>query len=350
MARLKLENVTKIYGKAIVGVKGINIEVPDGAFLVVVGPSGCGKSTLLRLIAGLERPTEGKIFIDDELVNEVSPRDRNIAMVFQDYALYPHMTVKENIGFGLKMRGVSKDEIEKKVLESAKILQIEHLLARYPRELSGGQRQRVALGRAIVRKPKLFLFDEPLSNLDAKLREEMRTELLRLYDSLKTTVVYVTHDQLEAMTMATILAVLNKGEIQQVGSPHEIYNKPANLFVAGFIGTPTMNFIDGSLENGSFVSNEISFEAFGLAEKNVQEVVAGIRPEDIILGDGRFVGKIELVELLGSELFVYLKANEKTIISRTKPDDSIKKGERINFDINLKKVHFFRKSDGKRVE
>ncbi len=350
MAKLRLENVTKIYGKDIIGVKGISLDVSDGEFLVVVGPSGCGKSTLLRLIAGLEKPSEGKIFIDDILVNDMPPKDRNIAMVFQDYALYPHMRVKENIGFGLKMRQIPGSEIERKVAEIARILQIENLLERYPRELSGGQRQRVAVGRAIVREPKLFLFDEPLSNLDAKLREEMRTELLRLHDRLKATVVYVTHDQLEAMTMGTKIAILNKGELQQIGPPLILYNKPSNLFVASFIGTPTMNFINGYIENGKFVSNVLTFPVFTQQISEPTAVIAGIRPEDFIIeSEGEYWGTVEIIEPLGSELFVYINVKNKSLIVRTKPNENIKKGARINFKIILEKVHLFNRDDGKRI-
>lgn len=349
MANLRLENVTKIYEKNVVGVKGISIDVPHGSFLVVVGPSGCGKSTLLRLIAGLEKLTTGKIFIDGVLVNDLSPKERNIAMVFQDYALYPHMTVRENMGFGLRMRGVEGKEIERRVLLAAKILQIEHLLDRKPGALSGGQRQRVALGRAIVREPSLFLFDEPLSNLDAKLREEMRLELLRLHDRLNATVVYVTHDQIEAMTMGTSIAVLNKGELQQLADPLTLYNKPENLFVAGFIGSPTMNFVNGELLDGRFVSADLELDLPGDFATFRGKVTLGMRPEDIVPGEGNFEGVIEVMETLGSEVYLYLRLVQSTLVVRTKPNANFKKGTKIKFNINMGKIHLFDSATGKRI-
>ena len=248
MANLSLKHIYKVYPGDVTAVKDFNLEIADKEFIVFVGPSGCGKSTTLRMIAGLEEISKGELYIGDRLVNEVEPKERDIAMVFQSYALYPHMTVYDNMAFGLKLRKVPKDEIDKKVKDAAKILDIEHLLDRKPKALSGGQRQRVALGRAIVREPKVFLMDEPLSNLDAKLRVQMRTEISKLHQRLQTTFIYVTHDQVEAMTMGTRIVVMKDGIVQQVDSPQEIYNNPANIFVAGFIGSPQMNFIDGTIK------------------------------------------------------------------------------------------------------
>ena len=293
MSNVILKNVKKIYDKKVV-IDGINLEIKDKEFVVLVGASGCGKSTILRMIAGLEDITDGEIFIGDKKVNDIHPKDRDIAFVFQSYALYPHMTVRENIAFGLKMRKVDKATIEQKVQEAAEILDLTEYLDRKPKQLSGGQRQRVALGRAIVRNPKVFLMDEPLSNLDAKLRVQMRSEIKKLHEKLQTTFIYVTHDQTEALTMGDRIVVLDKGVIQQADKPEEIYNNPANTFVGGFIGSPQMNFIDG--------------KDLGLDEN----VIYGIRPEKMVCGGGiRKIVDIEITELLGSEKIAYFTIGDK---------------------------------------
>ena len=289
MARVLLENITKTYGD-VVAVKNVNLEIKDQEFVVLVGPSGCGKTTTLRMVAGLEEISDGKIYIGDRLVNDVPPKDRNIAMVFQSYALYPHMSVYDNMAFGLKLRGIPKKQIDQRVREAANILEIEKLLERLPKQLSGGQRQRVALGRAIVRQPEVFLMDEPLSNLDAKLRVQMRAELQRLHKTLKATVIYVTHDQVEAMTLGQRIAVILNGELQQADNPLMVYEKPANRFVAGFIGSPPMNFVKGTIgkkgdlytfDCGSF-KIDVPLEVDHLLEEYIgKEVAFGIRPEDI---------------------------------------------------------------------
>ncbi|MGC8729086.1 MAG: ABC transporter ATP-binding protein, partial [Elusimicrobiales bacterium] len=321
MAEVKFINVTKSYGENVI-LKNINLEIKDGEFAVIVGPSGCGKTTLLRMLAGLEEITGGEIYINSTKVNDLPPSKREIAMVFQDYALYPHMTVKENMSFALKLKKLDKNEIEKRVTEAANILQLNHLLNRMPKQLSGGQRQRVAIGRAIVRHPKVFLFDEPLSNLDAKLREEMRIELLKLYQKLSTTMIYVTHDQIEAMTLASKIIIMNKGVIQQIGTPIEVYSKPQNIFVASFIGTPTMNFIKGKIiAEGDkiyleFEKNKFFIPAFSFTDyQNYinKEVIIGIRPDDIILDESKMdkenanKAKVDVVELLGARENIYLK-------------------------------------------
>ncbi len=325
MASVTLENVVKQYNEKAVILKGIDLKIKDGEFLVLVGPSGCGKSTLLRSIAGLESITSGNIRIGDRIVNDVAPKDRDIAMVFQSYALYPHMTVRENMAFALKVRKFEKQEIEKRVNNAAQLLDITHLLDRLPKDMSGGQRQRVAMGRAIVRDPKVFLFDEPLSNLDASLRTQMRVELKKLHERLKTTIIYVTHDQIEAMTLADRIVVLNKGIIQQVGTPAELFDTPANMFVAGFIGSPSMNFLTLDEYPGK---------------------IAGIRPQDFILTDDSpcITGKVEIVEALGRSSHVHIRINEETKITaeleslftrNLKIDDTIKLG------IRKEKMHLF---------
>src|SRR5690554_2489933 len=290
MASVTLKNITKVYDGNVTAVSDFNLDIADKEFIVLVGPSGCGKSTTLRMVAGLEEITVGELYIGDKLMNDVAPKDRDIAMVFQNYALYPHMTVFDNMAFGLKLRKFPKDEIKRRVSEAAKILEIEHLLDRKPKALSGGQRQRVALGRAIVRDPKVFLMDEPLSNLDAKLRVQMRVEITKLHHRLQTTIIYVTHDQVEAMTMGDRIVVMRDGVIQQVGKPLDIYDKPANIFVAGFIGTPPMNFLEGVLkeENDRLYVDLETFKVyvpegkFKTAKMYVdKEIILGIRPEDI---------------------------------------------------------------------
>ena len=332
MSNVVLKNVTKIYDKKKV-IDGVDLTINDKEFIVLVGASGCGKSTLLRMIAGLEEITEGEIFIGDKKVNNVQPKDRDIAFVFQSYALYPHMTVRENIAFGLKMRKVDKAEIEKKVQEAAQILDLGEYLDRKPKQLSGGQRQRVALGRAIVRNPKVFLMDEPLSNLDAKLRVQMRSEIKKLHEKLQTTFIYVTHDQTVALTMGDRIVVLDKGKIQQVASPEEIYNNPANTFVAGFIGSPQMNFINS--------------EDFPYTTK--ENVIIGIRPEKMYNPDGniRLSVKIDITELLGSEKIAYFNIGNKKCSAKL-PADFNTEGE-LELSINSEDLYFFDKETGVRI-
>uniref|UniRef100_A0A7C6EAH0 sn-glycerol-3-phosphate ABC transporter ATP-binding protein UgpC n=1 Tax=candidate division WOR-3 bacterium TaxID=2052148 RepID=A0A7C6EAH0_UNCW3 len=356
MSRVLLDQVTKLYDKNVVGVDNVTFEVMDKEFFVLVGPSGCGKSTTLRLIAGLEEPTEGKIFIGDRLVNGVPPKDRDIAMVFQNYALYPHMTAFDNMAFGLKMRKFPKAEIEKRVREAAKILNITHLLDRKPKALSGGERQRVALGRAIVRSPKVFLFDEPLSNLDAKLRVQMRAELAQLQKRLNTTVCYVTHDQVEAMTLGERIGVMKDGKILQIADAMTLYDKPVNKFVAGFLGSPPMNFIEGVIKNEPkmlFDSNGLSFpippkilERLGMYVN--QPVIMGIRPEAILLQDqGRnlpeFSASVAMTEPMGSETIVYLLVGTNRLIVRTPIRYQPSPMENINCYLDTEKLHFFNK-------
>ena len=329
MSKVTLKNVTKIYDKKIV-IDNIDLEIKDKEFVVLVGASGCGKSTLLRMIAGLEEITDGEIYIGDKKVNDVHPKDRDIAFVFQSYALYPHMTGRENIAFGLKMRKVDKATIEKKVLEAAKILDLGEYLDRKPKQLSGGQRQRVALGRAIVRNPKVFLMDEPLSNLDAKLRVQMRSEIKKLHEKLQTTFIYVTHDQTEALTMGDRVVVLDKGVIQQADSPENIYENPANTFVAGFVGSPQMNFID---------SKYISCE---------KDVIVGIRPEKMVCGgDIKMTVNIEITELLGSEKIAYFTIGDKKCSAKLNAD--YKLGKTLDLSINPADLYYFDKETGKRI-
>ena len=314
MAGLSLTQIRKTYGKVEV-IKGVDLEIEHGEFVVFVGPSGCGKSTLLRMIAGLEDITGGELKIGDKVVNGVQPRDRGVAMVFQSYALYPHMSVYDNVGFGLRLKKTPKDERDAKIREAARILQMEHLLDRKPAQLSGGQRQRVAIGRAIVRQPEVFLFDEPLSNLDASLRMDMRMEISKLHRDLGATMIYVTHDQVEAMTLADKIVVLNGGVVQQVGSPLELYHRPANLFVAGFIGSPKMNFVDVTVEGGDNVSLRLASPVMatqtvpvsGSGVKAGDRLTLGVRPYDFrLMEDGAFSGTVTLVEQLGNETIVNL--------------------------------------------
>lgn len=358
MASVRLSNVTKIFPPDVRAVDNITLDVPDKEFLVLVGPSGCGKSTTLRAIAGLEEVTKGEIYIDDKLVNDIPPKNRDIAMVFQNYALYPHMTVYKNMAFGLKLRRLPKSEIDARVKEAADILGIRHLLDRKPKALSGGERQRVAVGRAIVRKPKVFLFDEPLSNLDAKLRVQMRTELSKLHQRLKTTMIYVTHDQVEAMTMGDRIVILKDGVVQQIDNPINLYDHPATAFVAGFIGSPPMNFFDGTIQadNGSLCFNEGKFKVRvsdqhkdKIAPYLDKKILFGIRPEDISpkgAAEGPTQGReltsvIEVVEPMGSEVYLYLNTGITSYIARVKSHP--KSGIRQNIDMVLKieKAHFF---------
>jgi multiple sugar transport system ATP-binding protein len=375
MAFLEIKGVTKRYGNTDV-LKRIDISVEAGDFLVLVGPSGCGKSTLLNMIAGLDQLSGGEIWINGVMVNDLHPSKRDIAMVFQSYALYPNMTVAENIAFGLEMRGVPKPEREAATADVAKILKIEHLLNRKPSQLSGGQRQRVAMGRALVRKPQVFLFDEPLSNLDAKLRVEMRTEIKRLHQNLGATIVYVTHDQIEAMTLATQIAVLNGGEIQQLGSPKEIYNRPANAFVASFMGSPSMNMIPGILRNGdgrlaveiaSSAGQPIVLPLPAHGETNApvnpgvqagRKVILGLRPEAVTDPDAadRSSGTVtdaachvEVVEPAGSDTFAVTKLGGVEVIARMRADCDIAAGQNAPFAFNMEKAVLFDPENGNRI-
>lgn len=330
MSNVILKNVTKVYDNKNKVINNIDLTINDKEFAVLVGASGCGKSTLLRMIAGLEDITDGEIYIGDTKVNNVHPKDRDIAFVFQSYALYPHMTVRENIAFGLKMRKVAKAEIEKKVQEAAEILNLTELLDRKPKQLSGGQRQRVALGRAIVRNPKVFLMDEPLSNLDAKLRVQMRSELKKLHEKLQTTFIYVTHDQTEALTMGDRVVVLDKGVIQQADTPENIYNNPANTFVASFVGSPQMNFIDGK---------DL------LPDK---ECIVGVRPEKMICGGQiKLTVNVDITELLGSEKIAYFNIGDKKCCAKLPADYNI--GKTLDLSINSNDLYYFDRQTGKRI-
>ena len=362
MASLSLRHIYKKYPGGVTAVSDFNLEIKDKEFIVLVGPSGCGKSTTLRMIAGLEEISEGELFIGDRLVNDVAPKDRKIAMVFQNYALYPHMTVSENMAFGLKLNKTPKEEIKRRVEEAARILDITHLLDRKPKALSGGQKQRVALGRAIVRNPMVFLLDEPLSNLDAKLRATMRTELTKLHQRVETTFVYVTHDQVEAMTMATRIVVMKDGLIQQVDTPQHLYDSPVNMFVAGFIGTPQMNFINGSLvKKGADVYFEFEGNAIkvpaekandpALKEYIGQEVVVGIRPECIhdqpsqiaALEDSTVDSYVEVTELMGAEIYLYLTIGETNLIARVSARSTSRAGDTIKIAFDTARMHIFDK-------
>jgi len=347
MAEVILENVTKIYEGKTKAVEDANLHIEDGEFMVLVGPSGCGKSTVLRMIAGLEEITEGTIKIGDRVVNDLSPSDRDIGMVFQSYALYPHMTVRRNMEFPLRMRKMDKSEIDSRVAEAADILGITEYLDRKPRALSGGQRQRVALGRAIVRKPKVFLFDEPLSNLDAKLRVKMRAEISQLHNKLKTTMIYVTHDQTEAMTMGTRIAVINHGLIQQVDAPLTLYQKPVNMFVGGFIGSPAMNFLraDRKDKNLFILGNEIPLneaQRNALAKAHSEVVWLGVRPEDINVSDNPiFETTVDVVEPMGNEIFLTFDYTGVEVTARVEPDVNPQMGEKLGFAFDMKKIHLF---------
>ncbi len=343
MAEVWVKELVKKFGE-VTAVNRASIDCRDGEFLVLLGPSGCGKTTILRTIAGLEEPTAGEIYIGDRLVNDIPPKDREIAMVFQNYALYPHMTVRENIAFPLKMKKIKKEEIEERVQSVSKMLEIDKLLDRKPKELSGGQRQRVALGRAIVRNPKVFLMDEPLSNLDAKLRAYMRAELKKLHERIKVTTIYVTHDQVEAMTMATRIALLRNGELQQLGTPSEIYNNPANTFVGGFVGTPPMNFIEGRIEGKTFMTHFMEYELGAGVGVNIEKekVILGIRPEDITISEkGDVEGEVYVVEPLGSEQIVTIKFGEDLILVKAPPNLDIGVGEKIKLSFNREKIYLF---------
>lgn len=362
MAEVKLVNVAKIYEGKNKAVSGLNLEIKEKEFVVLVGPSGCGKSTTLRMIAGLEEISEGEIYIDGKPVNNVQPKDRNIAMVFQNYALYPHMNVFENLAFGLKLRKFSKSEIKERVSYASKILDIEDLLERKPKQLSGGQRQRVAVGRAIVRKPKVFLFDEPLSNLDAKLRVQMRSEIIRLHQQLETTAIYVMHDQTEAMTMGDRIVVMKDGIVQQVDSPLNLYNFPANKFVAEFIGSPAMNFIEGKIiqEKGlKFISNKQSL-AFQLDDSQSEklssfankEITVGIRPESLSADPDNTPAikvRLEIVEQMGNEVYLHFVLDDSQFIARVKPNKNFRHGDKLSLNFNATSAHFFDSTNGERI-
>lgn len=342
MANIRLNKLVKRYENGFEAVKGIGLEINDGEFLVLVGPSGCGKSTTLRMIAGLEEVTSGDIFVGDQKVNDLEPGDRDIAMVFQNYALYPHMTVRDNLSFGLRMRKTPKSEIAKRVQNAASILSIEPLLDRRPKELSGGQRQRVAVGRAIVRQPKAFLFDEPLSNLDAKLRVQMRTELARLHQRLKTTTVYVTHDQVEAMTLGDRIVVMNEGLIQQADTPLNIYRKPSNRFVAGFIGSPAMNFVTGTVEAGKFKAGTIDYPLGN--EVYSGPATLGFRPEHLSAdknGPAFTNVTLEVVERMGHETIVYFQFGGESMVARLEGDSDSKPGDTLSLHLPQNSWHLF---------
>jgi multiple sugar transport system ATP-binding protein len=352
MAEVKLINIEKTYEKGVKAVTNLNLSVKDKEFVVLVGPSGCGKSTTLRMIAGLEDISSGKLYIDNKEVSRLHPKHREIAMVFQNYALYPHMTVYDNMAFGLKIKHVKKEEIKERVMAAAKILELEELLKKRPGEMSGGQRQRVAIGRAIVRKPKVFLFDEPLSNLDAKLRGQMRAEIAKLHKSLKTTIIYVTHDQVEAMTLGDRIAVLNKGKLEQFDTPMNLYKYPKNKFVAGFIGTPPMNFVKGKLvKEGKFMvfideQNKLKFNtAFKVESQDNKEVILGFRPEDVGVEKfskmGCFSAKIDGLELLGAEQYLTVIGFKNLVICKISTNKVYQLNDLIDLKINLNKIYFF---------
>ena len=359
MASISLKGIYKIYPGDVTAVSDFNLEIEDKEFIILVGPSGCGKSTTLRMIAGLEEISKGELYIGDRLVNDVPPKDRDIAMVFQNYALYPHMTVYKNMAFGLELRKTPKDEIDKRVREAARVLDIEHLLDRKPKALSGGQRQRVALGRAMVRNPAVFLLDEPLSNLDAKLRTSMRTEIIKLHQKLGTTFIYVTHDQTEAMTMGDRIVVMKDGLIQQVDTPQNLYDYPCNMFVGGFIGSPQMNFLDATLvKEGSNYYVDLGGDKLLIAPEKVtsaldayvgKAIKAGIRPEDI-KDDEEFLEKhpnshisaeVEVSELMGAEIYLYLTYQGQNLMARVAPTSKSRRGDKIVVAMDTNKIHLF---------
>ena len=356
MASVTYDHITKEFGE-VVAVNDLNLSIDDKEFIVLVGPSGCGKTTALRMLAGLEEITKGEVKIGERIVNDVPPKDRDIAMVFQSYALYPHMTVYDNMAFGLKLRKTPKQEIKRRVQEAAEILGIQEMLTRKPRQLSGGQRQRVALGRAIVREPKVFLFDEPLSNLDAKLRIAMRSEITKLHQRLQTTFIYVTHDQIEAMTMASRIAVINKGILQQMDTPQTLYDRPDNMFVAGFMGSPAMNFFKAKLrkDGSSLLVEGNAFKIPVVVEKKSYQdfvdksVILGIRPEDIhnpaFVAPGIHAApveaKVDVTELMGNEINLYLLAGQDNIVARVDPRTDFRMGDKVQIAFNMDKAHLF---------
>ena len=367
MASVRLDGVRKIYEQGQVAVAGASFEVADGEFMVLVGPSGCGKTTLLRMIAGLETISAGTLQIDDRTVNDLPPKDRDIAMVFQNYALYPHMSVAENMGFGLRLRGLARAEIERHVREAAAVLELTALLERKPRQLSGGQQQRVALGRALVRQPRVFLLDEPLSNLDARMRMTMRTELVRLHRRLRATMIYVTHDQLEAMTLGQRIVVMRGGEIQQIDTPMRIYARPANLFVAGFLGSPAMNVLRGRLRVKDAVDLDLgdalriglgpahALEALCAAAAG-REIALGLRPEDLqVVADdageaAAFEALVEVIEPVGSEAYLHLRLGPHELVARVAPDRLPQPGQRLRLGFAADKLHVFDAVSERRIE
>ncbi|MBP1991809.1 ABC transporter ATP-binding protein [Paenibacillus eucommiae] len=370
MGSIQFKHVYKNYkGEAQPSVNDFDLSVDDGEFLVLVGPSGCGKSTTLRMLAGLEDITQGELYIDDKYMNYVSPKNRDIAMVFQNYALYPNLSVYENMALGLKLRKTAKHEIELKVSRAARILEISHLLDKKPNQLSGGQKQRVALGRAIVREPKVFLMDEPLSNLDAKLRAQTRAELIKLHAALQTTTVYVTHDQVEAMTMGTRIVVMKDGIIQQVSPPHELYECPVNLFVAGFIGSPQMNFIEGGIikRDGDyyFENSRLKLlvpkaytDILNNSSTHLRQVVLGIRPEQVTLVEPEAMAEkeewtvpaiVDMIELMGADSYVYLNIGDYGIISRAGTHVPVRKGDHVHLTFNMHKAHYFDKKTSESI-
>lgn len=361
MAEIQLKHVYKKYEDHVVAVRDFNLEIKDQEFVIFVGPSGCGKSTTLRMIAGLEEISDGKLLIDGKMMNQVQSCDRDIAMVFQNYALYPHMTVFENMAYSLRLKKVPKKERRQKVEEVAKILGLEEVLDRKPGELSGGQKQRVAMGRAIVRNPRIFLMDEPLSNLDAKLRTQMRAEILKLYQKLKTTFIYVTHDQTEAMTLGTKIVVMKDGVIQQVASPEELYNRPANTFVAGFIGMPPMNFFRGKccrggehgmyLQMGGFSVDLTEEDAKRALQKRYmgEEITVGVRPEDLVPAEEGTKHEILVYEMLGAQTYLYFAFEGKDVALQTDADTPYRRGDRISFTLRREKLHLFDKDTGIRI-
>ncbi len=352
MARVLLKNLWKRYPNGFEAVKDFNLDIRDQEFIVLVGPSGCGKSTTLRMVAGLEEISDGEISIGDKLVNDVPPKDRDIAMVFQNYALYPHWTVFDNMAFGLRLRKVPKDQIKAQVEEAARVLEIDQLLERKPKALSGGQRQRVAMGRAIVRDPKVFLFDEPLSNLDAKLRVQMRVEISRLHNRLQTTIIYVTHDQVEAMTLADRIVIMHNGEIQQVGTPLEVYGSPNNLFVATFIGSPAMNILAGQFDGSGIRSDICSFVPTAAQIAHLGDyrgkISVGIRPQHLrvagVAGDNHLTADVDVVEHLGSEKYVYFTLGGTMYTARLEGDDVVEEGKPAVFAVDMGRAHLFGES------
>ena len=365
MAEVNLKGICKVYPGDVTAVQDFNLKIEDKEFIILVGPSGCGKTTTLRMIAGLEEITQGELYIGDRLVNDIAPKDRDIAMVFQNYALYPHMTVQKNMAFALKLRKTPAAEIEEEVNGAASVLHIMELLGRKPKELSGGQRQRVALGRAMVRNPAVFLLDEPLSNLDAKLRATMRAELIKLQKKLETTFVYVTHDQAEAMTMGDRIVVMSDGIIQQVDEPQHLYDNPCNMFVAGFIGTPPMNFLDGVIrKEGSGFKVRVGSESLPLLRERFnyektalfedKEVVVGIRPEDLHLeteftdasATGALAARVDFAEMMGAEILLYAIAGETSLIAKTPVRYRFTPGESVNLAVDCMKIHLFDKETG----
>jgi len=367
MGRITFNHVYKYYkGESNPSVRDFHLVVEDGEFLVLVGPSGCGKSTTLRMLAGLEDISRGELYIDEKFMNYVSPKNRNIAMVFQNYALYPNLSAYENLALGLQLRKMTKNQIETRVNKASQILEIAHLHDRKPNQLSGGQKQRIALGRAIVREPQVFLMDEPLSNLDAKLRAQTRAEIIKLHNDLKTTFVYVTHDQVEAMTMGTRIVVMKDGVIQQVATPHEIYEYPVNKFVAGFIGSPRMNFIEGGIafsENAYYFENkrlrfrlpEHFYPHLKSSQSKLREISMGFRPEHILLNppeendemnDTSVTAEVELLEYMGADTFVYLKVGESGLIARAEPHTKVSAGDKVKVWLKVDKVHLFDQNSG----